>query len=400
MKTKIIIASLLTTVFAMQIQAQYNSVNAVNNEISDNLDLRAVASLFGESRNLQDFERKLNDPIIQISNLDLNYDNQVDYLRVIETVDRNTHVVIIQSVLDRDVYQDVATIDVERDRYNKIQVQFVGNEYIYGSNYIYEPVYYRSPLIYASFYVTNYRPYVSNCYWNSYPSYYNTWNPYPSYRYRSNIQVSINFNNSYNYVSSRRSNYAAVLYNSNRSNGYERMHPNYNFASRNSSMSNRYDLDQRRSRSYTSYNDSKTYREVSSRGNSMQSNQNQRGYATNNGYATRQSTPQRNETSRDYTQNRATSARETIPQRTETSRDYTQNRTTSSREVRPQRTESSRDYSQNRATSSRNVVRPQSSQNTSRSIENRSSSSRESTPQRSENSGRNYSTTSNSNTRT
>jgi hypothetical protein len=36
-----------------------------------------------------------------------------DYLRVIETVNR-THVVIIQSVLDRDVYQDVATIEIEK----------------------------------------------------------------------------------------------------------------------------------------------------------------------------------------------------------------------------------------------------------------------------------------------
>jgi uncharacterized protein YueI len=62
----------------------------------------------------QEFERQLNDPELQISNLDLNNDNEVDYLRVIETVDNRTHVVIIQSVLDRDVYQDVATIEIER----------------------------------------------------------------------------------------------------------------------------------------------------------------------------------------------------------------------------------------------------------------------------------------------
>jgi hypothetical protein len=37
----------------------------------------------------------------------------VDYLRVIETVNNRTHVVIIQSVLDRDVYQDVA-IEIEK----------------------------------------------------------------------------------------------------------------------------------------------------------------------------------------------------------------------------------------------------------------------------------------------
>jgi hypothetical protein len=63
----------------------------MNSEISDNLDLRAVASIFGDSRNLQDFERRLNDEL-QISNLDLNNDNEVDYLRVIETVENRTHV--------------------------------------------------------------------------------------------------------------------------------------------------------------------------------------------------------------------------------------------------------------------------------------------------------------------
>src|SRR3970040_1699941 len=136
MKTKLLLLSLLTSVFATQIQAQgRTSVNAMNSEISDNLDLRAIASIFGDSRDLQDFERRLNDPKLQISNLDLNNDDEVDYLRVIESVENRTHVVIIQSVLDRDVYQDVATIEVEKDRYNKVHIQVVGNTYMYGTNY-------------------------------------------------------------------------------------------------------------------------------------------------------------------------------------------------------------------------------------------------------------------------
>jgi cystathionine beta-lyase family protein involved in aluminum resistance len=105
------------------VQAQdRNRVNAMNNEISDNLDLRAVADIF-EIQEILEFERQLNDPELQISNLDLNNDNEVDYLRVIETVDNRTHVVIIQSVLDREVYQDVATIEIEKDRYNTVHLQ-------------------------------------------------------------------------------------------------------------------------------------------------------------------------------------------------------------------------------------------------------------------------------------
>ena len=167
MKTKLLLLSLLTSVFATQIQAQgRTSVNAMNSEISDNLDLRAIASIFGDSRDLQDFERRLNDPKLQISNLDLNNDDEVDYLRVIESVENRTHVIIIQSVIDQDLYQDVATIDVEKDRYNNVHVQIIGDEYLYGENYIYEPVYHTRPFFYASFWSFNYRPYYSTWNWN------------------------------------------------------------------------------------------------------------------------------------------------------------------------------------------------------------------------------------------
>ena len=328
MKNKITILSIIASFFILPIEAQNNTtVNAVNNEISDNLDLRAVASIFGDSRNLEDFEKRLNDPELQISNLDLNNDNEVDYLRVIETVEYNTHVVIIQSVLDRDVYQDVATIDIERNNNNSVQVQFIGNEYMYGPNYIYEPVYYSTPLIYASFWSSNYRPYVSNWYWNYYPSYYYAWNPYPIYRYRNNIHLSLNFNNSYNYVSSRRSSLAISLYSSRRANAYERRYPNYAFAKRNSNYSNRHDLDQKRTTRYS---------------NNNATNRNTTGRQYNN------STTRRGETQRDYSSNRSsTPSRENSTSRT-SSRQYTNDKSTNNRQNTP-----SRNYTQNNSNNSR-----------------------------------------------
>ena len=85
MKTKILgLAALL--LFATQTPAQRTfTVEARNYDISDNLDLRAVASIFAESRDLSDFEMRLNDARYQISNLDLNNDGWIDYLRVVET---------------------------------------------------------------------------------------------------------------------------------------------------------------------------------------------------------------------------------------------------------------------------------------------------------------------------
>ena len=211
MKTKLLSISALAMLSVTSLFAQEKTtVTASSADISDNLDLRAIASVFGDASNLEDFENRINDPKAQLSNLDLNNDNYVDYLRVIESVEGNVHLVIVQAVLDKDVYQDVATIEIERDRNNRVQVQVVGDVYMYGQNYIYEPVYVHTPVIYNTFWVTNYRPYCSSWYWNYYPSYYYYWNPFPVFRYRNHIHVHINFGHSYHYASHRR---CASVYN-------------------------------------------------------------------------------------------------------------------------------------------------------------------------------------------
>ena len=247
MKTNPIATALILLLFAFSSFAQDKTiVTSSNSEISDNLDLRAIASLFGDARNLEEFERLLNDPKNQISNLDLNNDNNVDYLRVIESVEENTHLVIVQSVLSRDTFQDVATIEVEKDSNNQVQVQVVGDVYMYGQNYIYEPVYINSPVIYSTFWTPIYHPYVSVWYWDYYPTYYYTWNPFPIFRYRNNINIFINHNNHYNYVSVRRSTRAYALHKSIRANYCERQYPDRSFAVRNASFSNRHELEKTR----------------------------------------------------------------------------------------------------------------------------------------------------------
>jgi hypothetical protein len=365
MKTNLLLIAMLTLGFStFQAQAQ-TTVYAKSSDISDNLDLRAVASIFGESNNLQDFERRLNDPKYQISNLDLNDDNDVDYLRVIESVKNRTHVIIIQAVLDRDVYQDIATIDVERDNYNKVSVQVVGNTYLYGDNYIYEPVYHVSPVIYTSFWVNNYRPYYSSCAWNVYPTYYYAWRPYPVYRYRRNVDICINVSNNYNYVNYRRNYRAPAICETRRTYGYERMRPNYSFSQRNSNVNNRYDLDQRRvsNREYNRSNNVYT--------NSNRSNIN-RPYSTENRNTNRTYTENRDNSDRNYNTNRVavnrdnnrvdTAVKTEAPRRTESSRNYgennmnssrgnSENRNNSNRVASEQRTESPRNYSENRSSS-------------------------------------------------
>lgn len=222
------------------------TVRANSIDISDNLDLRAVAHIFGEASNLEDFERRLNDPSNPISNLDLNNDNQVDYLRVIEVVENGTHLIIIQSVIGRDMFQDVATLEVERDRDNNVQVQVVGDVYMYGSNYIYEPIYIHRPIIFNTFWVRTYRPYYSPWAWGYYPTYYYAWNPWPIFRYRNHVNVYVNVNNTCHYVNHRRSTRAIAMYSNRRSNAYEMQHPTRSFSTRNRGVNNRHELTQTR----------------------------------------------------------------------------------------------------------------------------------------------------------
>ena len=247
MKTRLFTSVIGSLLLAIPTFAQdKTTVTANSSDISDNLDLKAVASIFGDASNLEDFERRLNDPKSQISNLDLNNDNQVDYLRVVESVEGRAHIVVIQAVLEKDVFQDVATVEIEKDSNNRVQIQVVGDVYMYGNNYIYEPIYVHTPVIYNTFWVNHYRPYCSSWYWGYYPSYYSYWSPFPIFRYRNNISIHINFGHSYNYVSYRRCHTAYNAYYGRRGNGYERNHPNRSFSHRNSGYSNRYEMDNNR----------------------------------------------------------------------------------------------------------------------------------------------------------
>jgi hypothetical protein len=237
----------LSTAFSQDI----TTVEAKSIDISDNLDLEAVASIFGDAKDLEDFENKLNDPYLRISNLDLNGDGQVDYLRVVETSENNVHVVAIQAVIGRDQFQDVAIISVEKDSRGTTTVQVVGDVYMYGPDYIIQPVYVQPPVIYVWFWGPRYNPWHSPYYYGYYPSYYRPWNPYPPYQYRNNVYVHVNVNNSYHRTSVRTSNTSVKIQQRNRSNDYGRSNPNRSFEKRNEGIKNRAELTNRRASANT-----------------------------------------------------------------------------------------------------------------------------------------------------
>jgi len=160
------------------------TVSSTGSDISENLDLRAVATLFGEVSNLEEFEQQLNSEERHISNLDLNGDGIVDYLRVVEMESNGTHLIIIQAVLAKDIYQDVASISVEKDEADQVRVQIVGDVWLYGENYIIEPVYIYRPVIYDWFWASTWVCWASPWYWGYWPAYWgHGWVPWTYQRY-------------------------------------------------------------------------------------------------------------------------------------------------------------------------------------------------------------------------
>lgn len=136
------------------------------------LDLHAVAAAFAESRSVREFELMLNSSRYMISNLDLNRDGYVDYLRVMEVVSGWNHVLTIQAVLGYNIFQNVATIVVERTASSIGYVQVIGEPYLYGPKYIIEPIFRRAPVIYVNVRYGAYTAWSSPYYWGSYPSCY------------------------------------------------------------------------------------------------------------------------------------------------------------------------------------------------------------------------------------
>jgi len=105
----------------------------------DNLNLYGVLDLFQKSATLEEFEKKLNAEDSKINNLDLNGNNKIDYITVKDNVNGTAHAIVLQVAINEKETQDVAVIEVDKDKNGKVLIQVVGDEQLYGKNYIIEP---------------------------------------------------------------------------------------------------------------------------------------------------------------------------------------------------------------------------------------------------------------------
>lgn len=141
MKTRIGLLMLAFIVAIPNLNAQDN--NETDSELlglpGDNLDLYATLDLFQKSKTIEEFEASLNDEKTGINNLDLNLDGDVDFIKVVTQEEQDDFAFVLQiDVLEKET-QDVAVILVTKDKDEKVTIQMIGDEDLYGKDYAIEP---------------------------------------------------------------------------------------------------------------------------------------------------------------------------------------------------------------------------------------------------------------------
>jgi len=195
----------------LQLQAQSQTQTQTPKSLGlpgDNFNLYAALKVFQESKTLEDFERAINDSSKKINNLDLNGDDQIDYIRVEDKVKSNVHSITLKVRVEKEEDQDIAVFVVSKESDQKVYIQVVGDEDLYGKDYIIEPNYevkerpnpgfqseFNEPYVPATknivtyvevaswpivqyIYVPTYNPWVSYWGWNNYPPWWSPWRPY------------------------------------------------------------------------------------------------------------------------------------------------------------------------------------------------------------------------------
>ncbi|HEB62793.1 MAG TPA: hypothetical protein ENI82_06545 [Bacteroidetes bacterium] len=213
MKKSIFALVLIFAFLQLNVSAQ-TSVDSTG-MLGDNFSLEGALEIFKKSESPEDFEKKLNEEDNYVNNLDLNQDGKIDYIKVIDNVDGDAHAIVLQTDINEKESQDIAVIEMEKTGNNKVVLQIVGNEDLYGEDTYVEPaadetnttnvIVVENPTPTSSTVVVNawawpsvqyvygprYHVWVSPWRWGYYPRYWSPWRPYP-WRYYHSRRVHYN----------------------------------------------------------------------------------------------------------------------------------------------------------------------------------------------------------------
>lgn len=105
----------------------------------DNFSLEGALELFKKAESPEDFEKLLNAEDNSVNNLDLNDDNEIDYIRVVDNLDADVHAIILQVPVSETESQDIAVIEIEKTGDEEAILQIIGDEDVFGEQKIVEP---------------------------------------------------------------------------------------------------------------------------------------------------------------------------------------------------------------------------------------------------------------------
>lgn len=250
---------ILTSLLSIPVFSQIDNEPEALGLPGDNLNLYAVLDVFQKSKTLEEFENAINNKERNINNLDLNNDNLTDFIEVVSHKQGNSYSIVLRTAINNTEYQDIAVIEVIKTSSDKVFVQIIGDEDLYGKDYIVEPsgtIYNsknpnpgyagedysrgnigRSTVIYVSdwpviidLFSPTFRLYISPWHWGFYPSYWYPWAPvyfynywgYHNHYYRNHYFRRggyIRYPNHYLYYSNRR-NSSVIVREHNRTGNY------------------------------------------------------------------------------------------------------------------------------------------------------------------------------------
>jgi hypothetical protein len=190
-----------TAFFVTGVHAQDISAADSTGLPGDNFNLPGALDLFKKSASPEAFEKALNSDDNSINNLDLNGDNNIDYVRVVDHAGENAHALVLQAIVAENQFQDVAVIEIEKEGEQSAKLQIAGDEDLYGKNVYAEPSEEKasggkggpSPVMETSavfvnvwfwpcvsyVYAPGYVVWVSPWYWYHYPGWFRPWHPRP-----------------------------------------------------------------------------------------------------------------------------------------------------------------------------------------------------------------------------
>lgn len=105
----------------------------------DHFSLDGALELFKNAESPEAFEKALNTENNYVNNLDLNNDGDIDYIRVIDHSEEEAHALVLQAIVAKEEFQDIAVIEIEKTGDTEAILQIIGDEDIYGEEMIMEP---------------------------------------------------------------------------------------------------------------------------------------------------------------------------------------------------------------------------------------------------------------------